>query len=119
MSDLKSFQDEHGEQWNAITQHPAFAAALSFLNLQKIIRIAVLTDEEIEKNGSLIVADLRGHLNHENDLLALGTKQDLTFQNLPETYPDPASEMELPPQDNSEPPKTEHPLPRKPRKKKP
>jgi hypothetical protein len=118
MSDLKSFQDEHGEQWNAITQHPAFAAALSFLNLQKISRIASLTDEEIEKNGCLIVADLRGHLNHENDLFALGTKQNLNFQTVSETYPDPVSEMEIS-SDNSEPPKTEQPLPRKPRKKRP
>lgn len=95
MSDLKTFREEHGDQWGAITQEPAFAGAMSHLNLEKIARIASLTDEEIEAHGKLILADLRGHLQHENDLFTLATKQDLTFRALPpEEYSDPLEEIE-------------------------
>jgi hypothetical protein len=115
MSDLDNFQKEHGDQWATITQHPAFGAAMSFLNLRKIAGIAALTDEQIESSGKLVLADLRGHLNHENDLINLATAQDFVFgEPLRETYPDPAEEaaaaavVEQP----------EPQLPKKPRKRK-
>lgn len=104
MSDLKRFQEEHGEQWASITQHPAFMAALSYLNLEKIREITNLSDEEIKTNGHIKLADLRGHLKHEEDLYALATKQDLTFRPAPpEEYGDPLLEI-IPPE--PEPPTT-------------
>lgn len=95
MSDLENFQKEHGDQWATITQHPAFGAAMSLLNLRKIAGIAALSDEQIEKDGKLILADLRGHLNHENDLINLSTVQEFDFGiPVPETYPDPMEEID-------------------------
>lgn len=94
MSDLDNFQKEHGEQWASIIQLPAFGAAMSLLNLRKIASIATLTDEQIEASGKLIVSDLRGHLNHENDLINLSTAQEFVFgEPLRETYPDEAEEL--------------------------
>lgn len=102
MSDLTKFQSDHGEEWNAITSTPAFSAAMSLLNLQKISGIANLTDDQIATNGSLILADLRGHLQHENELFTIGTKPSLEFNPMPETYPDPLSEIQPTSGDNSE-----------------
>lgn len=97
MSDLKTFQDEHGEPWNAITQHPAFGAAMSHLNLAKLEEIASLTNEDIAANAPIILAGLRDHLRHENDLIRLGTKPDLVFRGVgPEDYRDPLEEIETP-----------------------
>jgi hypothetical protein len=111
MSDLENFQREHGDQWTSITQHPAFSAAMSLLNLRKIAGVAVLTDEQIEKDGKLILADLRGHLSHENDLINLSTAQEFVFgEPLRETYPDPATESEQSAEPGSS-------APKKPRKK--
>lgn len=89
---------------------------MSLLNLSKISTIQNLSDDDIEKNGKLILADLRGHLTHENELFALATKEDLTFRSVPEEYPDPLTEIDLPPVDNSAPPSETPPL--KPRKRK-
>lgn len=108
MSDLAKFQEEHGEQWNAITQSPSFSAAMSYLNLAKIQEITLLTDENIESYGKLILADLRGHLKHEHDLYTLAVKPNLDFNSvIPETYPNPIDEIEFGEhhQDNSSPPK--------------
>lgn len=90
---IRQFQQEHGEQWSAIIESPAFAAAMQYLNVQKISDIARLTDEEIKERGVQILADLRGHLNHEENLIKLSVLKDLEFGAPPaETYPDPQEE---------------------------
>lgn len=115
MSDLEDFQRDHGDQWASITQHPAFGAAMSLLNLRKIAGIASLSDETIEVSGKLIVADLRGHLQHENDLINLATAKDFVFGTpLTETYPDPAEEAAEQAAGTEEPPVE----PKKPRRRK-
>lgn len=94
MSDLEDFQRDHGDQWASITQHPAFGAAMSLLNLRKIAGIATLSDEQIASTGTLVLADLRGHLNHENDLINLSAAKEFVFgEPLRESYPDPATEL--------------------------
>lgn len=93
MSDLKRFQDRYGADWSLIVGGAPFAAAMTLLNLEKIGAIAELTDDEIATRGQIILADLRGHLKHENALLGLHEVKKFVFQNLPaEEYRDPAQE---------------------------
>lgn len=92
MSDLDNFQKEHGEAWNSIVQSPAFGAAMQHLNLQKIADITALTPEDIEAKGKLVLADLVGHLNHENNLVGLSVMKSLRFGEIREGYPDPEAE---------------------------
>ena len=93
MGDLEDFQERHGAAWEEITQSPAFGAAMQFLNLAKIAQITALTPEEIESKGKLVLADLVGHLNHENDLMRLSARKEFKFgPSVTEDYPDPAQE---------------------------
>lgn len=93
MSDLEQFQKNYGQAWAGITQSPAFIAAFTLANVEKLQAIALLTDEEINANGKIILADLRGHLKYENGLLALHQRKEFVFQDLPrETYPSPEEE---------------------------
>ncbi len=71
LTDLQEFQKVYGAQWLAVTQSAAFREAMFLLNKKKLSRLTSLTDEQIEKNGREILADLRGHLQHEDDLLTL------------------------------------------------
>lgn len=117
MSELTKFQNEHGEQWNAITKAPAFSAAMTSLNLAKMQEIMALSNEDIKDNAAIILAGLRDHLRHENDLFTIGVKPSLEFGGIgPETYPNPMDDMDPPPiGDNSTP---EPPAPPQPRKRK-
>lgn len=95
MSTLTAFQKQHGAAYGQLVRSPAFQAALQLLNLRKIERISSLSDLEIETSGKLILADLRGHLSHENDLMSLHVQQETELSDLgPETYPDPEEEIE-------------------------
>lgn len=117
MSALTDFQEQHGQEWSAITATPAFSAAMLLLNMEKINAIAALTPEEIEAKGRLVLADFVGHLNHENGLASLAGRQEFVFTEVRETYPDPivehAQETVAAPAEQSSPSK-----PPKPRKKK-
>lgn len=89
---------------------------MSLLNLRKIAGVAALSDEQIEKDGKLILADLRGHLNHENDLINLSTAQEFVFgEPVRETYPDPANEAA---EESAEETRNPQPTIKKPRKRK-
>ncbi len=117
MSALTDFQEQYGEEWGRITSAPAFGAAMLLLNMEKINAIAALSPEEIEAKGKLVLADLVGHLNHENGLASLHARKEFVFTEVRETYPEPvaehAQEAGLIPTDPKEPPK-----PPKTRKKK-
>src|SRR5437667_9728618 len=78
-SDLEEFQAAYGNDWIQIIQTPAFRSAMQLLNVQKMESITNLPNEQIEKNGREILADLRGHLQHENNLLILHEKRDTKF----------------------------------------
>jgi len=119
MTDLEIFQRDHGDQWNSIIEHPSFGAAMQFLNARKINEVSQLSDEDIEAKGKLILADLRGHLNHENDLMRLSVMKSLVFgAPPPESYADPVTEINAAPQSPTplDPPVI-HTQPPKPRKK--
>src|SRR5437899_2238502 len=75
-SDLEEFQAAYGNDWIQIIKTPAFRSAMQLLNVQKMESITNLPNEQIEKNGREILADLRGHLQHENNLLILHEKRD-------------------------------------------
>lgn len=95
MSDLTDFQKIHGANWATIVQSPAFGAAFSIANIEKLQMVAALTDEEINTNGKIILADLRGHLKYETALISLHERKEFVFQEMPrETYPDPVKEAE-------------------------
>lgn len=93
MTPLKEFQARFGGEYNGIVTSECFAQALSIANSEKIQVIALLTDEEIDARGKIILADLRGHLKYEAALLGLGERKEFVFGQLPpEEYPDPLVE---------------------------
>jgi hypothetical protein len=75
-TDLEEFQSQYGGDWLKITQHPAFIAGTQLLNIRKLKSVTSLSDEQIEKNGREILADLRGHMKHEDDLFTLHTQSE-------------------------------------------
>lgn len=91
ITELQEFQRGYGEQWLGIVKSPAFQTAMGLLNAQKNQFIETLTDEQIEKHGNIILADLRGHLNHEHDLATLHEKKEFTL-------PFEEEEIRLPPE---------------------
>jgi hypothetical protein len=97
ITDLEEFQAAYGEDWLNITRMPAFRAGLQLLNVRKLDEITSLSNEDIEKHGTLILSDLIGLLKHENAMFNLHNEK--TFR-LPldedEEYfsPEQISEME-------------------------
>ena len=77
--ELEAFQSAYGDEWNRIIVNPAFQSALLVLNVSKLKFISGLQDGEIAQHGATILADLRGHLQLENDLTTLHTKKDFTL----------------------------------------
>ncbi len=75
-SDLEEFQANYGGAWLEITRLPAFIAGTQLLNIRKLKSVTNLSDEQIEKNGREILADLRGHMKHEDDLFTLHTQSE-------------------------------------------
>ncbi len=75
-SDLEEFQSQYGADWVNIKQHPAFMAGMQLLNVRKFKGITFLSNEEIEKHSREILADLIGHLKHEEDLFTLDEKRE-------------------------------------------
>jgi hypothetical protein len=75
-TDLQDFQKAYGAQLLAITQSTPFREAMYLLNKAKLNGITGLSNEAIERNGREILADLRGHLKHEDDLMSLPTRTE-------------------------------------------
>lgn len=118
MNALEQFQQDHGAQWNQIIDSPAFGAAMLYLNTQKITSITQLSDDDIEARGKLVLADLRGHLNHENDLMRLHVMKSLEWNAaIPETYPSAEEEAAEAERHNTKPPEAA-PAPKPSRRKK-
>ena len=97
LTGLQEFQKAYGSQFLAITQSPAFREAMFLLNRVKLNGLTNLTDEAIEKNGREILADLRGHLKHEDDLLTLHSRtEEFPGEELEEYYsPTQVAELEM------------------------
>lgn len=93
---LKEFKAGHGNEWHIIVNSPAFKAAMLLLNIRKLNTLTTLSNEDIEQHGREILADLRGHLQHENDLVSLHTKEDFSLPyEEPEDYYSPEQIAEL------------------------
>ncbi len=75
-SDLEEFQSQYGQDWLNIKRHPAFIAGTQLLNIRVLKEITNLSDDEISKNGGLILARLIGQLKHEDDLFSLDSMTD-------------------------------------------
>lgn len=100
MTDLEEFQQAHGQQWALILQNPAFSAGMIFLSIRTIEGIKNISDDEIERNSKIILADLRGRLRHEAEQFALSIRVEPMTTGEPTTeYPDSVeenfAEMEL------------------------
>lgn len=76
LSDLDEFQQAYGPDWLRIVQSAPFKAGLLLLNIRKLDSITSLTNEQIEQNGREILADLRGHMILETDLMSLHTMKE-------------------------------------------
>jgi hypothetical protein len=83
MSPVDEFKKAHGEEWSKIVRSKAFNAAMVLLSAEKTNAIVKLTDEQIEKNGREILADLRGHISHENNLFTLHERKTFEISDLP------------------------------------
>ncbi len=75
-SDLEEFQSQYGGDWLNITRSPAFIAGTQLLNIRKLKSVTNLSDDQIRENGREILADLRGHMKHEDDLFTLHNQTD-------------------------------------------
>ena len=78
-TDLKEWQARFAADWIRYINHPSFQAGIQFLRNRKLERVALLNEEQIEKNGRELLADLRGYLQHENELLTLHEMTDFTL----------------------------------------
>jgi hypothetical protein len=93
MTRTEEFQKKYGPDYAKTIHQPAFTDAMLLLNLEKLDRIVNLSDEEIEKHSREILADLRGHLKHELDLMMLHERRTFDPSELPaETYDPPEPE---------------------------
>jgi hypothetical protein len=86
-TDLEEFKKSHGADYARLIQHPAFRAATLLLNIRKLDSLTNLTNEDIAEHGREILADLRGHLKHENNGNGFGeiptrTRKTRTVENL-------------------------------------
>jgi hypothetical protein len=90
------FQRTYGDLWLGIVTSAPFQAALLTLNVQKLKDITSLTYEQIKEHGELIVSDLKGHLQLEENLLTLHTKKEFSLPfDEPEEYFSPEQVAEL------------------------
>ena len=97
VTDLQEFQKAYGAALLQITQSTPFREAMYLLNKAKLASITGLTNEHIERNGREILADLRGHLKHEDDLMSLPTRtEEIAIDELEEYLsPTQVAEFEL------------------------
>lgn len=85
--DLTEFQARHADAWKKIVDSAAYQAGTQFLRNRALERVALLTEEEIEKHGREHLSDLRGFLRHEDDMAKLHEMTDfkVPFEE-PEVY---------------------------------
>ena len=97
IQDLEEFQAAYGPEFERITKMPAFRAGLQLLNVRALDEITSLSNEDIDKYGTMILANLVGMLKHENNIFNL--HKEKTFK-LPSgddevEYVSPEQEAEL------------------------
>lgn len=105
MTPLEEFQAKHGEAFSSILNNPAFSAGMIFLSIQLTQRIKMLEDHEITQNSVTLLADFRGRLRHESDLISLAVPPEPVGKNdLMENYPNSVEEQFEEHQRNNPPP---------------
>ncbi len=73
---IQEFHKKHGPAWARIANISSFTEGLIFLSLQHTEQIKQLTDEQITSNSVMILAELRGRLRFEAELMALPTMEE-------------------------------------------
>src|SRR5215469_8408748 len=95
MSDLENLQKKYGPEIQKMLRTAALQNALSFLNLRKLEYIANLSDDDIKDHAQTILADLRGHLKHEYDLVNIHRMKEFKMtEEPPGEYVSPEREAE-------------------------
>ena len=75
---------------------PAFRAGLQLLNVRALNEITAMSNEDIEKHGMLILANLIGLLRHENNIFNLHNEKQFKFPVVEEEeYISPEQEAEM------------------------
>ena len=93
--DLKQLQAKYASDLKRIVDSPAYQAAVQFLRNRKTDSIAMLSPDQIEKSSKEILGDLRGYLQHENELGNLHEMTEFTIPFEEETeYISPEQEAE-------------------------
>ena len=77
--DLKQFQAKYASDLKRMIDHPAYQAAVQFLRNRKTDSIAMLSPDQIEKSSKELLGDLKGYLQHENDLTGLYEMTEFTI----------------------------------------
>jgi hypothetical protein len=94
-NDLKSFQANYAEAWRRIVDTPAYQAGVQFLRNRKLNSIANLSDDQIKQNSEQLLGDLKGYLQHENELGNLYEMVEFTLPfEEPDEYISPEQEAE-------------------------
>lgn len=120
MTEIEAFQKEHGAQWAGIIQTDAYVAGGTIVLNKELNELRMLSEDEIAKNGVVILARFCGVLRHESALFGLPVEKDFKFGGGPaEEYPDAEREfIENAHQEHQEPIPVPTPQPaRKPRNK--
>jgi hypothetical protein len=93
--DLKQFQGKYGSEWKRFVESPAGQAGLQFLRNRKMERVLMLSESDIEKNSREYLSDLKGYLQHEDELMKLPEMTDFTLPfEEPDEYISPEQEAE-------------------------
>lgn len=93
MTAIERFQKRFGSKWAAISHDPAFSEALQIANYNTIQWIGTLTAEQIRENGVVILAELKGRLAHEEELIKLSVVEPKSVNDIEATYPNPEDEL--------------------------
>ena len=74
---------------------PVYQAGTQFIRNRALEKVALLSEEQIEKNGREHLAELRGILRHENEMDTLHQMTDFTIPfEEPDEYISPEQEAE-------------------------
>jgi hypothetical protein len=73
---LQEFKKKHGQAYAKLVSSEAFKEAMFLLNVEEMNKVITLSDEDIKSHGPELLADLRGHLRHENNLMNLHIKKE-------------------------------------------
>ena len=76
---IEEWQAAYGDEWSRIVTSPAFTNALWVLHNEKLKEMTTLTPEQIGDHGKERLAEFKGYLTHEEDLLTLHTKREFSL----------------------------------------